>query len=94
LVLRLGVYWLFILIFYILSYYLWETIFSTRKKQLSSFNENSPESFQGSDFDDNDFDNSPVMLRMRQEQAYRSAAALQIRVEELTLEVTKVSDFS
>ena len=34
--------------------------------------------------------NSPEVLRVRQEQAYRSVGALQLRVEELTLEVTKV----
>jgi hypothetical protein len=53
---------------------------------------------QGRVFDDNaddddydeDDENSPVVLRQRQEQAYRSVAALQLRVEELTLEVTKV----
>jgi len=53
---------------------------------------------QGRVFDDNaddddydeDEENSPVVLRQRQEQAYRSVAALQLRVEELTLEVTKV----
>jgi len=64
-----------------------------RKKQLASFSASSPDSYSGSDFDNEDFDNSPVMLRMRQEQAYRSVTALQLRVEELTLEVTKVSYF-
>merc|ERR1719433_199680 len=34
--------------------------------------------------------NSPEVLRVRQEQAYRSVGALQLRVEELTLEVTKL----
>merc|ERR1719433_951886 len=34
--------------------------------------------------------NSPEVLRVRQEQAYRSVGALQFRVEELTLEVTKL----
>ena len=33
---------------------------------------------------------SPAALRSRQDAAYRSVAALQLRVEELTLEVTKV----
>ena len=33
---------------------------------------------------------SPAVLRSRQDAAYRSVAALQLRVEELTLEVTKV----
>ena len=33
---------------------------------------------------------SPSVLRSRQDAAYRSVAALQLRVEELTLEVTKV----
>ena len=36
---------------------------------------------------------SPAVLRSRQDAAYRSVAALQLRVEELTLEVTKVSFF-
>ena len=36
--------------------------------------------------------NSPEVLRVRQEQAYRSVGALQLRVEELTLEVTKVRE--
>ena len=51
--------------------------------------------FDDVDIDADDYDdeseNSPVVLRLRQEQAYRSVAALQLRVEELTLEVTKVS---
>ena len=34
--------------------------------------------------------NSPEVFRVRQEQAYRSVGALQLRVEELTFEVTKV----
>ncbi len=34
---------------------------------------------------------SPAALRLKQEQAYRSVGALQLRVEQLTLEVTKVS---
>ena len=34
---------------------------------------------------------SPAVLRSRQDAAYRSVAALQLRVEELTLEVTKVT---
>ena len=38
-----------------------------------------------------DDDSDPVFIRMKQEQAYRSVGALQLRVEELTLEVTKVS---
>merc|ERR1711902_68314 len=33
---------------------------------------------------------SPAVLRSRQDAAYRSVAALQLRVEELTLEVTKL----
>merc|ERR1712141_282875 len=33
---------------------------------------------------------SPAALRSRQDAAYRSVAALQLRVEELTLEVTKL----
>ena len=36
---------------------------------------------------------SPAVLRSRQDAAYRSVAALQLRVEELTLEVTKVRIF-
>ena len=36
---------------------------------------------------------SPAVLRSRQDAAYRSVAALQLRVEELTLEVTKVKFF-
>ena len=35
-------------------------------------------------------DDSEDFIRMKQEQAYRSVGALQLRVEELTLEVTKV----
>lgn len=42
---------------------------------------------QGSDVDSETED----FVRMKQEQAYRSVGALQLRVEELTLEVTKVS---
>ena len=41
----------------------------------------------GSDVDSESED----FVRMKQEQAYRSVGALQLRVEELTLEVTKVS---
>ena len=33
---------------------------------------------------------SPEVTRAKQEQAYRSVGALQLRVEELTMEVTKV----
>merc|ERR1711902_160679 len=33
---------------------------------------------------------SPAVIRMKREQAYRSVGALQLRVEELTLEVTKL----
>ena len=36
---------------------------------------------------------SPAVLRSRQDAAYRSVAALQLRVEELTLEVTKVMSY-
>ena len=42
---------------------------------------------QGSDVESESED----FVRMKQEQAYRSVGALQLRVEELTLEVTKVS---
>ena len=42
------------------------------------------------DQDEDGSDNDPVFIRMKQEQAYRSVGALQLRVEELTLEVTKV----
>ena len=42
------------------------------------------------DEDEESGDNDPVFIRMKQEQAYRSVGALQLRVEELTLEVTKV----
>merc|ERR1712223_1228810 len=35
-------------------------------------------------------DDSEDFIRMKQEQAYRSVGALQLRVEELTLEVTKL----
>ena len=38
-------------------------------------------------------DDSEDFIRMKQEQAYRSVGALQLRVEELTLEVTKVRKF-
>ena len=44
----------------------------------------------GEDEDDEEFIESPEILKLRQEQAYRSVAALQLRVEELPLEVTKV----
>ena len=37
---------------------------------------------------------SPAALRSRQDAAYRSVAALQLRVEELTLEVTKVCAYA
>ena len=37
---------------------------------------------------------SPAALRSRQDAAYRSVAALQLRVEELTLEVTKVLSYA
>ena len=47
----------------------------------------------GSDLDDMmsaDDVASPEVTRAKQEQAYRSVGALQLRVEELTMEVTKV----
>ena len=50
------------------------------KKQLTTSDEPTEES------DEED----PVFIRRKQEQAYRSVGALQLRVEELTLEVTKV----
>ena len=50
------------------------------KKQLTTTDEPTEES------DEED----PVFIRRKQEQAYRSVGALQLRVEELTLEVTKV----
>merc|ERR1719461_298409 len=50
------------------------------KKQLTTSDEPTEES------DEED----PVFIRRKQEQAYRSVGALQLRVEELTLEVTKL----
>lgn len=44
-----------------------------------------PETYQ----DDDEYETEEV-LKLKQEQAYRSVGALQLRVEELTLEVTKV----
>ncbi len=44
---------------------------------------------EGSDDDDGE-EEDPGLIRAKQKQAYRSVAALQLRVEELTLEVTKV----
>ena len=52
----------------------------TWKEQLSA---------SAADFDDGGGANAPSF---RQEQAYRSVGALQLRVEELTLEVTKVNN--
>ena len=37
---------------------------------------------------------SPEVTRAKQEQAYRSVGALQLRVEELTMEVTKVYEIA
>eukprot|EP00095_Tigriopus_kingsejongensis_P012110 maker-scaffold97_size377342-snap-gene-0.10 protein:Tk12110 transcript:maker-scaffold97_size377342-snap-gene-0.10-mRNA-1 annotation:"lrrx1_dicdi ame: full" len=51
------------------------------KKQLS-------DSSQVDDYDEDD--ESPNVLKAKQEQAWRSVGALQLRVEELTLEVTKL----
>ena len=65
----------------------------TWKQQLASFDSSSGNVVVDHDvYDDDDEEEemSPVILRMKQEQAYRSVAALQLRVEELTLEVTKV----
>ena len=65
----------------------------TWKQQLASFDSSSGNVVVDHDvYDDDDEEDemSPVILRMKQEQAYRSVAALQLRVEELTLEVTKV----
>ena len=65
----------------------------TWKLQLASFDSSSGNVVVDHDvYDDDDEEDemSPVILRMKQEQAYRSVAALQLRVEELTLEVTKV----
>merc|ERR1712018_1038458 len=39
---------------------------------------------------DENEDEDPVFIKRKQEQAYRSVGALQLRVEELTLEVTKL----
>ena len=44
-----------------------------------------PDTYQ----DDDEYETEEV-LKLKQEQAYRSVGALQLRVEELTLEVTKV----
>jgi tRNA U34 5-carboxymethylaminomethyl modifying GTPase MnmE/TrmE len=55
----------------------------TWKRQLAAFDGGADANV---DYDDDDED---VVLRI-QEQAYRSMAAMQLRVEELTLEVTKV----
>ena len=65
----------------------------TWKQQLASFDSSSGNVVVDHDvYDDDDEEDemSPVIWRMKQEQAYRSVAALQLRVEELTLEVTKV----
>ena len=50
------------------------------KRQLTQADQESDVDSESEDF-----------VRMKQEQAYRSVGALQLRVEELTLEVTKVS---
>ena len=66
----------------------------TWKQQLSSFDASSSGAAILDTDDDDDDETSPAVFRMRQEQAYRSVASLQLRVEELTLEVTKVSGLS
>merc|ERR1719433_1373852 len=58
------------------------------KRQLTSTDED--ELATVDDQDEDESDNDPVFIRMKQEQAYRSVGALQLRVEELTLEVTKL----
>ena len=60
------------------------------KRQLASFDASSGNVVDLEDDEESDEESSPVVMRMKQEQAYRSVAALQLRVEELTLEVTKV----
>merc|ERR1719216_306095 len=57
------------------------------KRQLTSTDE---DDLAAVDDDEESGDNDPVFIRMKQEQAYRSVGALQLRVEELTLEVTKL----
>lgn len=42
------------------------------------------------DEEEDDDDDDPQVLKAKQEHAWRSVGALQLRVEELTLEVTKV----
>lgn len=61
----------------------------TWKRQLASFDASSGNVVDLED-EESDEESSPVVMRMKQEQAYRSVAALQLRVEELTLEVTKL----
>jgi hypothetical protein len=56
------------------------------KKQLADSTAASEADLEGEDPE------SPFVLKVKQEQAYRSVGALQLRVEELTLEVTKVND--
>ena len=56
-------------------------------QQMQNWKRQLTQADQGSDVDSESED----FVRMKQEQAYRSVGALQLRVEELTLEVTKVS---
>ena len=61
---------------------------------MSELSRSSPGGVLGADGDDDDDDDStdPTVLKAKQRQAWRSAGALQLRVEELTLEVTKVRE--
>lgn len=56
--------------------------------QMASWKQQLADSSQVEEYDDDD--ESPHVLKSKQEQAWRSVGALQLRVEELTLEVTKV----
>ena len=56
-------------------------------QQMQNWKRQLTQADQASDVDSESED----FVRMKQEQAYRSVGALQLRVEELTLEVTKVS---
>ena len=60
-------------------------------RQMQTWKEQLSECGDPGDYDEDDYEaGSPSLLRAKQEQAYRSVGALQLRVEELTLEVTKV----
>merc|ERR1712064_232440 len=59
-------------------------------KQMTSWKEQLVDIGAAGDNEPGDEYLSPSVLRSRQDAAYRSVAALQLRVEELTLEVTKL----